>query len=262
MSFFDDLGGGFEEQKQVSSAPKVLSPGIHDAVLSTIKVYEKDGSRRLNIEFQIKSGGRHWETIWANDLSGTEQSMKDYAIAKATEKCTIERDGKKFGKWGKEEYPMSEIVKKYVVMRIERDVTKTIQILLADRVPQMLNALTKGIQAGKYKQPTTTYDLAYAFLKLSGVTFEQVEGEKHIAVANINEDVAIKLTANKSGEKLGLSYGQNRVVARSADQLQIVTDNGDYNDNMDYIVPSTEENITPESTDDVVPTSDAEELDW
>ena len=31
---------------------------------------------------------------------------------------------------------------------------------------------------------------------------------------------------------------------------------------MDYIVPSTEENITPESTDDAPPTADAEELDW
>lgn len=260
MSFFDDLGG-FEEN-QITSAPKVLKPGIYSANLTTIKVYEKDGNRRLNLEFQIESGGRHWETIWANPLSGEENSMKDYAIAKAAERATIERDGKKYGMWGKKEFTQAELVQKYLIMRVEREVTRFIAPILAASVPALLNGLSQEIKEGKMKTPETTYDLAFAFLKLSNVRFEAVEGEKHIAVAQIDEPVAIKLTANKSGEKLGLAYGQNRVVANSVDQLQIVTE-GQYVDNMDYIVPTDDDNLTPEAEGQSPLADDSsDDLDW
>lgn len=261
MSFFDDLGGSFEEQTP-KAAPKVLKPGIHKATFANIKVYEKDGNRRLNIEFQIDGGGRHWETIWANPLSGEEKSMKDYAIAKAAERATIERDGVKYGMWGKKELSQAELVKKYLVMRIEREITRFLTPVLTDSAAALLNGLSNGIKKGSYNQPTTVYDLAFSFLKLSGVVFNPVEDEKHIAIAEINLPAAIKLTANNSGEKLGLSYGQNRVVANSVDQLQIITE-GQYVDNMDYIVPSTEDdNLTAESAD-TPPIADAEEeLDW
>lgn len=264
MDFFDDLGTFEEQSPKTKAAPTILAPGIHKAKFDSIKIYESNGEQRMVLEFHIESGGRHYETIWANALSGEERSIKDSAIKKAEKKATIERDGQMYGVWDKKEYTVGQLVQKYVAMDVQKKITRLFGPVLTDSTAALLNGLSNGIAKGTYQKPNTLFDLAKSFVQLSGMEFVAGSADdKFVSLVKIDKNVAIKLTANYTGEKLGLVYGQKAVVASTPDRLKIVTDNGDFNDNMDYIVPSTEgDNLTAESAD-TPPIADAEEeLDW
>ena len=246
MSFFD--GVSFDETpKQNSGGGKfTLKPGIYEADLLNIKRFEKDGKARLQVTYLVKQDGKtafHTETIWNNPLKGEERSVLDKSIKSATAKCTIERDGKKFGMWGKTELSFNKIMGNYIIQNLDKKFTRSFSILYPTSLEAMLNNLNK-----KGAVLNTEVEMAEALLKECGFEWTAAEdGAYHTHIMEIKKACFVKLTSNYRGDKLGLNFGQNTTSSLTKEHLSII-ENGNFSDNMDFVSPDAEEEELTEET--------------
>ena len=246
MSFFDGIA--FDETpKQNSGGGKfTLKPGIYQADLLNIKRFEKDSKPRLQVTYLVKQDGKtafHTETIWNNALKGEERSVLDKSLASAGTKCTIERNGEKFGMWGKNELSFNKILSNYVIQNLNKKFTRSFSVLYPTSLEAMLNNINaKGIVLN------TEVEMAEALLKECGFEWTAAEdGAYHTHIMEIKKACFVKLTSNYRGDKLGLNFGQNTTSALSKEHLSII-ENGNFSDNMDFVSPDAEEELTEETT--------------